>query len=80
MRHTLVALMEDRPAALNRMLGLLRGRALIVHSVAFGESKAEAVRAAVEDPTSQLPVAQALRAAGRALVFVDPPAAKLLAG
>ena len=44
MRHTLVALMEDRPAALNRMLGLLRGRALIVHSVAFGESETPGVR------------------------------------
>ena len=44
MRHTLVALMEDRPAALNRMLGLLRGRALTVHSVAFGESEIPGVR------------------------------------
>ena len=44
MRHTLVALMEDRPAALNRMLGLLRGRALVVHSVAFGESETPGVR------------------------------------
>ena len=44
MRHTLVALMEDRPASLNRVLGLLRGRALQVHSIAFGESETQGVR------------------------------------
>lgn len=44
MRHTLIALMEDRPAALNRLLGLLRGRALGVHSIAFGESETPGVR------------------------------------
>jgi acetolactate synthase-1/3 small subunit len=36
--------MEDRPAALNRVLGLLRGRALGLHSVAFGESETPGVR------------------------------------
>ena len=44
MRHTLIALMEDRPAALNRVLGLLRGRALSVHSIASGESETPGVR------------------------------------
>ena len=44
MRHTLVALIEDRPAALNRVLGLLRGRALTVYSIAFGESETPEVR------------------------------------
>ena len=44
MRHTLVALVEDRPAALSRVLGLLRGRALTVHSIAFGESETPEVR------------------------------------
>ena len=44
MRHTLIALMEDRPAALNRVLGLLRGRALEVYSIAFGESETPGVR------------------------------------
>lgn len=44
MRHTLIARMEDRPAALNRVLGLLRGRALGVHSIAFGESEITGVR------------------------------------
>jgi acetolactate synthase-1/3 small subunit len=36
--------MEDRPAALNRVLGLLRGRALGLHSVAFGESETPGVK------------------------------------
>ncbi len=36
--------MEDRPAALNRVLGLLRGRALTVPSIAFGESETPGVR------------------------------------
>jgi len=37
-RHTLIALLEDRPGALNRLLGLLRGRGLGVHSIAVGDS------------------------------------------
>jgi 6-phosphogluconolactonase/glucosamine-6-phosphate isomerase/deaminase len=44
----------------------------------FGDSKAAAIRAAVEAPDSQIPVALALRAARRALILVDPPAASLL--
>ena len=44
MRHTLIALIEDRPAALNRVLGLLRGRALAVHSIASGESETPGMR------------------------------------
>ncbi len=44
MRHTLIALLEDRPAALNRVLGLLRGRALGLHSIALGESETPGVR------------------------------------
>jgi 6-phosphogluconolactonase len=46
----------------------------------FGDSKAEAIRAAVEEPDSQIPVALAIRAARRALVLVDPAAACLLRG
>lgn len=42
----------------------------------FGESKAEAIGAAIEDADSRLPVALALRAAPRSLVLVDPPAAR----
>jgi len=44
----------------------------------FGDSKAAAIREAVEAPDSQIPVALALRAARRALILVDPPAAGLL--
>ena len=44
----------------------------------FGDSKAVAIREAVEAPTSQIPVALALRAARRPLILVDPAAAALL--
>ena len=44
MRHTLIALVEDRPAALHRLLGLLRGRGLAVHSIAVGESETPGVK------------------------------------
>ena len=44
----------------------------------FGDSKAAAIRAALEDATSQIPVAVAIRGARRALVLVDPAAASLL--
>ena len=44
----------------------------------FGDSKAAAIREAVEAPDSQIPVALALRAARRALILVDPAAAGLL--
>jgi acetolactate synthase-1/3 small subunit len=43
-RHTLIGRIEDRPAALNRVLGLLRGRAMGVNSVAFGESEMPGVK------------------------------------
>ena len=44
MRHTLIALVEDRPGALNRVLGLLRGRGLGVHSIAIGQSEKPGVK------------------------------------
>ena len=44
MRHTLIALVEDRPAAIHRLLGLLRGRGLAVHSIAVGESETPGVK------------------------------------
>ncbi len=44
----------------------------------FGDSKAEAIREAIEDPASQIPVALAVRVAPRALVLVDPAAASRL--
>jgi acetolactate synthase-1/3 small subunit len=43
-RHTLIALVEDRPGAMNRLLGLLRGRGLGVHSVATGDSETPGVK------------------------------------
>jgi acetolactate synthase-1/3 small subunit len=43
-RHTLIALEEDRPAAIHRQLGLLRGRALEVHSIAVGDSETPGVK------------------------------------
>jgi acetolactate synthase I/III small subunit len=43
-RHTLIALLEDRPGALNRLLGLLRGRGLGVHSIAVGDSEMPGVK------------------------------------
>ena len=61
MRHTLVALVEDRPAGLNRVLGLLRGRALTVYSIAFGESETAGVRritVVVETPDVQQTIKQ----------------------
>lgn len=42
---------------------------------AFGEAKAEVVREALNDETSELPVALALRGAERAWVLLDPAAA-----
>jgi 6-phosphogluconolactonase len=44
----------------------------------FGTAKAEAIRQAVEEPSSRLPVALAIRAAQHALVLLDPGAAGLL--
>ncbi len=44
----------------------------------FGDSKAESIRAVIEDPDSQLPAALAVRAAPHAVVLVDPAAASLL--
>ena len=44
MRHTLIARIEDRPAAINRLLGLLRGRGLAVHSIAVGDSETPGVK------------------------------------
>jgi acetolactate synthase-1/3 small subunit len=46
MRHTLIALVEDRPGALNRVLGLLRGRGLGLHSIAVGDSETPGVKRA----------------------------------
>ena len=45
---------------------------------AFGAEKADVVRAALQAPDSELPVARAARLATRRLLLVDPPAAAKL--
>jgi 6-phosphogluconolactonase len=52
--------------------------ARVVCVAAFGESKAEALGAGLEDPTSLLPVALVARGARHALFLLDPPAAARL--
>ena len=49
--------------------------ARVVCVAAFGESKAEALGAALGDPTSELPVARLARGARHALFLLDPAAA-----
>jgi len=44
----------------------------------FGDTKAQAIRAVVEEPDSQLPAALAARAAASVIVLVDPAAASLV--
>jgi 6-phosphogluconolactonase len=58
------------------MLPLELARTICV--AGFGDSKAQAIRAAVEDTDSEIPVALAVRAARVALILVDPAAAGLL--
>jgi 6-phosphogluconolactonase len=80
-RARLVAALGDSPKPPPRRITftmLPLELADVVCVAGFGDSKAEAIRAAVEDPESQLPVARALRAARRSLVLVDPQAAGAL--
>ena len=80
-RARLVAAVEDSPKPPPRRLTLtlpvLWGADLLVVA-ALGQAKAEALRDALEDPVSPLPVAQAIRGSRRAVVLLDPPAARLL--
>jgi 6-phosphogluconolactonase len=76
-----VAAVTDSPKPPPRRLTLTLpalAAARLVIVVAQGEAKAEIVRAAVLDPASPLPVARVLRRAQRAVVLLDPPAARLL--
>jgi len=80
-RHRLVAAITDSPKPPPQritftMLPLQLAEAICI--AGFGDSKAAAIRAALEDPDSQLPVAMAIRAARHAIVLLDPPAARLL--
>jgi len=80
-RERRVAAVFDAPKPPPRRLTLtlptlLEARAVIV--VATGASKAEVLRAAVEDPRSTLPVAIVLRGAAQATLILDAAAAALL--
>jgi 6-phosphogluconolactonase len=55
---------------------LTRARLIVV--TAEGERKAEAMRAAIDDPASPLPIARVMREAPRVVVLLDPAAAGLL--
>lgn len=72
-----VASIEDAPKPPARRLTLtlpaLEAAELVIVA-AFGPGKAAAVRAALHDPESELPVALATRRARRALFLLDPPA------
>ena len=76
-----VAAIEDSPKPPPRRLTLtlptLAAAALVVIA-ALGRAKAEAMREAIEDPASPLPVALVARSAARAVVLLDPEAARLL--
>lgn len=61
------------PHRLTLTLPTLAAAELIVVA-AFGEAKADVVRAALRDPSSTLPLARVLRQARRALLLLDPDA------
>jgi len=63
------------PRRLTLTLPTLAAAELIVVA-AFGNTKAEVVRSALHDSSSTLPVARALSRARRALVLLDPEAAR----
>jgi len=65
------------PKRLTLTLPALATSALVCVA-AFGAAKADALRAAIESPTSALPVAQAARSGRRALFLLDPAAASKL--
>ncbi len=80
-RERRVAALADSPKPPARRITLTMRALELARCVCvagFGDSKAEAIRAAIEDPASQLPVARALRAARHAFVLVDPGAAGAL--
>ena len=73
-RNRWVAAVHDSPKPPPRRLTLTLpalAAARLVVVVATGAGKAPAVREAVSDPTSRLPLALALRGASRALLLVD---------
>jgi 6-phosphogluconolactonase len=77
-----VAPIDDAPKPPPRRLTLTLptlGAAALTVVVALGEAKAAVLREALHEPGSALPVALALRRAQRAVVLLDPHAARLLA-
>lgn len=76
-----VAALDDSPKPPPRRLTLtlptLEAAELVVVA-ALGESKAAPIRAALEEPRSQLPVALVTRRSRRVLFLLDEPAASLL--
>jgi 6-phosphogluconolactonase len=80
-RARLVAPIEDAPKPPRRRLTLtlpvLWDAALVVVA-ALGDAKAAVLREALEEPTSPLPVALAMRGARRTVVLLDPASASLL--
>jgi len=80
-RQRLVAPIADAPKPPRRRLTLtlpMLWAAELVVVAALGEAKADAMREALEEPASPLPVALAMRGARRTVVLLDPPAARLL--
>ena len=80
-RRRLVAPIADAPKPQRRRLTLtlpVLWEAAVVVVAALGEAKAAVLREAVEEPSSPLPVALALRGARRTVVLLDPPSASLL--
>lgn len=81
-RQSVIAV-PDSPKPPTRRLTLclpvLAGAERVV-VMALGDAKASAIRAALEEPDSPLPVARLLRAAARPLVLIDPGAASALHG
>ena len=80
--EALVASLADSPKPPARRITLTLPalyRAREVWITATGEAKADAVRLAIEDEYSTLPVAQVARRVARVIWFVDPAAASQLA-
>lgn len=81
-RVRLVAAIDDAPKPPPRRMTLtlpMLWSAELLVVAALGSAKAEVLREALEDSASALPVAQAVRGARRAVLLLDPLAARLLA-
>ena len=80
-RYVVPVLNSPKPPAKRMTLTLLAlAAARSVVLAAFGAAKASIVREAVEDPSSGLPAARALRVGPKAMALLDPEAASKLGG